>query len=217
MTACQILGNLCVLAMYNTNSAPCQAYQTIAKTRPVLSSILYDRPKGMPWLYYGFLSREDPKAIIAKTPNLQIDVSSGQGSAQLPLVLAVYDITGYFVGFQNLTTQFQYCQGNPTLKERWRSVGVNYQTSCSINLAYIVNSTNPTYFYEMYMTESTGSLYPVPIRIKNYRLNGNAINSGDTVESSTQLFQRFFTFDLISGIQGGSLQVLRAPISFQFT
>jgi hypothetical protein len=43
ITKCEELGNLCVLEMYDKSSAACQAYQTIAKARPVVSNILYDR------------------------------------------------------------------------------------------------------------------------------------------------------------------------------
>jgi hypothetical protein len=67
------------------------------------------RPKGMPWLYYGLLSREDASTIASKIPEVKVDVSSGSGVNTLPFVMAVYSLNGTFLGLQNLTTQFEVC------------------------------------------------------------------------------------------------------------
>lgn len=43
VTSCEQLGNLCVLQLYDKKTAACLAYQNLAKSRPVISSVLYDR------------------------------------------------------------------------------------------------------------------------------------------------------------------------------
>ena len=43
ITLCQQLGNMCVLQLYDKTSVACSAYIDIAKSRPILSSLLYDR------------------------------------------------------------------------------------------------------------------------------------------------------------------------------
>lgn len=43
VTYCEKLGNLCVLQMYDRTSVACAAYINIAKSRPILSSSLFDR------------------------------------------------------------------------------------------------------------------------------------------------------------------------------
>jgi hypothetical protein len=68
------------------------------------------------------------------------------------------------------------------------------------------------------LRETSGDLYPVPVRVTNYRLDGNSVNkiSDPWDFTSSQLFRRFFTFDLTSGISGGSLKVIRVPVSMDF-
>ena len=68
------------------------------------------------------------------------------------------------------------------------------------------------------LRETSGELYPVPVRITNYRLDGNTVNKVSDPSDFTrnQLFRRFFTFDLTSGISTGSLKAIRVPVSMNF-
>lgn len=66
-----------------------------------------ERPQGIPWLYYGLLSNEDPATTARKSPDIRVDVSSGSGVSMLPFVMSVYSVNGTFLGLQNLTTQLE--------------------------------------------------------------------------------------------------------------
>jgi hypothetical protein len=66
--------------------------------------------------------------------------------------------------------------------------------------------------------ETSGTLYPVPVRLLNYRSNGNLINKvSDPLEfTNNQLVRRFFQFDFASGVDDGVLKIIRAPAQFNF-
>ena len=192
----------------------------------------------MPWLYYGLLSGESAQIIAAKEPNLQLDVTPGSFFSQLPLVLAVYDIQGRFLGFQNLTTDLQvsyfhvdlqFCDDDTELKDTWRSAGVDYHLSCEINIASFLNSDS--YSMNLYdlcinifsnykdIVDSTGSLYDIPVRLRNYRLSDGTkvnINSNNYDYSNNQFFRRFFTFDGITGVRSNVLSHIRLPVYIKF-
>lgn len=218
MIACELLSNLCVLGMYDTSSAACSAYIAIAQTRAFISKTLYDYPKSLPYLYYGLIGHQSAESTASQIPNIKVDISSGSGISSLPFVLAVYNSTGYFLGFQNLTNQFMLCESDYSSKLAWLKVGVNYQIQCSINLNSLIFSNYTNYFYDLFITETTGNLFPVPVRIYNYRLNNAKVNMKSSFDtySDNQFTRRFFLFDFTSGWQGGKLKYIRIPTSINF-
>ncbi len=68
------------------------------------------------------------------------------------------------------------------------------------------------------MYKNDGSLYPIPIRILNYRQNSNLVNQNtDPFDFiNNQLFTRFLLFDSLSGLKTTGLNVLRVPIAISF-
>ncbi|KAI8924515.1 Meckelin [Entophlyctis helioformis] len=215
--SCQLLANLCVLSMYDQSSRLCAAYLKLAKARQSIKSSPYDdQPFGLPWLYYGTVNRELPQTTRNRIPGITLDVSGGAGVSSLPFVLGVYRLNGSFVGFQNLTTELQLCQSDPTTMSKWRKVAHNYITSCTLNLSNFLAAGYETYFYELFLLETSGSLYPIPVRITNYRSTaGTLVNANPSAIdwSNNQLVRRFFIVDTVSGISSGSLNVIRIPTS----
>lgn len=98
------------------------------------------------------------------------------------------------------------------------NVGTNVYKSCSIDIsAYLTGNVSTTLFYDLFAVKSSGSYYPIPVRIQNYLNSGSSVNaaSDGTVVSSNQLFRRFFIYDVSSGVQSGSLTAIRMPSSIK--
>ena len=69
------------------------------------------------------------------------------------------------------------------------------------------------------IVDSTGALYDVPVRVKNYRsTEGGKVNDNSNPYdySSNQLFRRFFTFDVLSGRRVNKLEAFRIPSKISF-
>nr|KAJ3421257.1 Meckelin [Polyrhizophydium stewartii] len=75
----------------------------------------------------------------------------------------------------------------------WNKATRYYTSSCSINLFNLVQSGYETYFYELFINQTAGGLYPVP------------------------LMRRFFVLDTASGVLNGKAAVIRVPASIVFT
>ncbi|KAI9328026.1 transmembrane protein 67-domain-containing protein [Zopfochytrium polystomum] len=201
--ACSLLANLCVLQMYNQKSAACKSYLDLALVRsPSKNSPIFERPVSLPWLFY----KEQALSISAISPNLTVDLSKNSG--QLSFVLATYNTDGTFAGFQALISQFDFCENGATLTSAfWREVGYNYVSKCSLSLRDITNTTTSTLFYDPYLLDDSGNLFPVPIRVHNL-----AENSDMGLDYTGNVFtRRFFLIDNISGVSNGTLQVIRFP------
>ncbi|KAJ8322951.1 hypothetical protein O5D80_008469 [Batrachochytrium dendrobatidis] len=218
---CQVLANLCVLAIYDQSNKLCAAYLTMAKSRQsILSSPYDDQPIGLPWLYYGIVNHESPQTTQQKIPNVVLDSTGLSGSLRLPFVLGVYHLNGSFLGYQNLTTQFQLCSTDSLTASNWDRVARDYTNTCLLNLYNLVSQNYDTYFYELFLAQPLGQLYPVPIRISNYRtVSGLQINRNPSMIdwSNSQLFRRFFLIDTASGIVNGATTIVRFPSSISIT
>lgn len=67
------------------------------------------------------------------------------------------------------------------------------------------------------MLNSTNGLYPVPVRIINYRdTSGNLVNSGSKPADSSQFFRRFTWIDTSTGVINSKLAYIRIPTLIQF-
>ncbi|KAJ3323654.1 Meckelin [Boothiomyces sp. JEL0866] len=204
--ACQYLGNLCVMALYSTTHYSCKAYTTLASLSsraPVLSDPFNDQPNGMPWLYWGLLSRETSQSIRKRIPTISLKITQ-PSQPLLQFVLGVYTVNGTFLGFQNVTTQLQACPFDYSYGLQWQQPGVGYNNTCTISLSK--KTFDPTLFYEIFLVQSTGAYYPVPVRIITPSLN---VDSAPTDQSS--FYRRFALVDTTVGIQNGVLKYIRFP------
>ncbi|KAI8612035.1 Meckelin [Chytriomyces sp. MP71] len=209
--SCQILGNMCVLQFYDTTSIACSLYQQILATRPSSKqSELFQRPVGMPWLYY---TETIPSQISQLVPNLTINFSNPPQTGALRFIMATYSPTGQFLGFQYLKNQFAFCTNSDVSSTPWLIVGHNYDVKCNINIANVANSTIETTFYEIFLIDDDGNYIPVPVRILNLQAN----QLGYEYYYAGNVFaRRFFLIDTISGVSNGVLQVLRVPTQISF-
>ncbi len=124
----------------------------------------------MPWLYY---ERTDFDSIEALN-DFDYTVSD---SESLYFKLAQYDIEGNLVHIHDLKDQLLLCERSVGDVEKIKKFGTNFFKSCKINLKTFVDASSETYFYELYLVNSTGSGNPneklkyddIPVAIKNYR------------------------------------------------
>ncbi|RKO82975.1 Meckelin, partial [Blyttiomyces helicus] len=208
---CEQLGNLCVLQLYDETTVVCQAYERIAETRSSTSESNYDAPQGMPWLYYGLLNHQDASAIAGTVPQLTLDLSSsGAGVSSLPFVLATYALNGTFLGLQNVSAQLQFCPPTPQ-SSGWLLPGYSYAEQCTVQLFGLASDSLDTVFYDLFLTDDTNTLIPVPVRILNFLSAGVQVNAGGsgTATTGNRLFRRFFLADNAAGTQDGIISALR--------
>uniref|UniRef100_A0A383WB01 Meckelin n=1 Tax=Tetradesmus obliquus TaxID=3088 RepID=A0A383WB01_TETOB len=194
--ACNSLANLCVLQMYSAEAAACQIFDELVteaagSSARRNSAAASPRPTTgpLPWLYYvpgtSYLSAED----------VDLQVSMSTSAAPLAFVLSVYDINGTWLGMHNWTLQFQVCGARIEEAAKWTRFGVNYASSCSIDLSGLLAqldfSSNGPRFYDPYLLQASGELYPLPIKLLNKPEIGSSIS---TTEQSGHV-RRFFYID----------------------
>ena len=97
---CQILGNLCVLQLYDEQATVCQLFEYITASRTEVNTFYNDAGwvDGMPWLYY----EQAPSNVVQKSGRVDVTVSfspSGGGNQSLTFFLARYAMNGTFLGF----------------------------------------------------------------------------------------------------------------------
>ncbi|KAJ3122034.1 Meckelin [Nowakowskiella sp. JEL0407] len=81
-TSCQLFSNLCVLQVYDESATVCQAYQSLALSRTSASVSNIDVPRGLPWLYYGLLSREDAITTAGKMLDLNLTITTSNSGIE---------------------------------------------------------------------------------------------------------------------------------------
>jgi hypothetical protein len=156
----------------------------------------------MPWLYY---ERTDFDSIES-LHDFNFKVSD---SKRLYFKLAQYDIEGNLVHLHDMKDQLLLCERSIDDVEKINRFGTNFFKSCTVNLKTIVESNHETYFYELYLVNSTGKGNPnealkyddIPVAIKNYRAaDGSFPNLDFSKTSELKYVKRFFLVDVISGI-----------------
>ena len=196
-TGCQVLGNLCVLTLYDEESAACELYRDIADSRPSFSNAIRDWPEGMPWLYF-----DSGTAVENELVELQLsfdeasEESNGSIFATLRFVLGKYAMDGTWLGFEDLTDQLQLCPNDPERAVSYLQFGNSYLNECNFNLHNVIDG-DETVFYDPWLV-TPSEMVPVKVRVKNLEVSGSRINEND--ETLDDVFtRRFFVYDNLSG------------------
>lgn len=224
---CQSLANLCVLQMYDTTSSVCQIYQSMQTARSGGVNQFSGWPSTLPLLYWG----TSLTALLTDTTlTKKMEYKKGttlDAAMQLRFYLAKFSLNGTFLGIERLRNQFAYCAGVGDAMSpdpSWTYFGYGSTTSYTCDIRMIAHAGEPI-FYDLYLrdlaadgvaadsaeVDAPGSLadlpltlYPVPVRIVNYRgATGNQpnINAAWSDESDDVLFQRFVLYDTVSGVR----------------
>lgn len=140
----------------------------------------------------------------------------------MQFVVGTYLLNGTFLGYQPLTTQLQAC-AEPAGIPTWNRPGQTSEITCKINVNGLAMSGGDTLFFDLckissqLVLKANGTLYPVPVRIKNYKNeNGQSINSDDKPTNDNRLFRRFMWIDMDSGVVNGAVKYLRVPTMIKF-
>ena len=201
LQACQLLGNLCVLNMYDEHSVACKQYSTIAQRRLGTYHGQEEWKVTMPWLYY---SGDASDVVNDRGLKMKMAFNDEHGnlSTSLTFKLAKYNIDGAFAGIEDLTNQLQYCS-NDNINAEWRRFGQAFRIEYSCNVDNLLDQD--MFVYDMYIVDDTCKgdtddfecLYPVPVLNRNFVSDGAFpnMNLSTLDEEDDRYTRRLFFFD----------------------
>ncbi|KAM8826582.1 meckelin isoform 1-T1 [Synchiropus picturatus] len=206
VTACQALGNMCVMNMHSfssVNSDACGLFNTIFRSRAALSStqdISYWRV-GLPWLYYG----DEPglASRVLRTESVPIGFSfrGKNRNSDIKLIAAVYNVRGEFLRWEAIGGgNLQLCQDTTTRLSAAFVFGTTYEQSCDLPVAQLLDSHPEPLFYDVFMDvggEENRKLLPLPTLVNNQQYYGQFINQERM--QNWYLSRRMFLVDTLSG------------------
>ncbi|XP_075438837.1 meckelin isoform X2 [Ascaphus truei] len=208
-TACQALGNMCVMNMHSTSSHndACGLFRYIFTQTAGLGSvrsISFWRPH-LPWLYYGDQPGFAPQVLSASPfpSSFSFKENDQTLNTKLPFLAALYDIRGNFLRWQSLAGGLlQLCPDIVTRLDAAFSFGTTYAQKCEIPLSKILSDYAEPVFYDVFLThsESDGqqNLWAVPILNLNLQNNDLFVNQGNNM-NNWLLTRRIFLVDTLSG------------------
>lgn len=195
--------------MYEETEAPCLAFKNMMESITTQENDFYGSgwKQGLPWLYYV----DNGQQVIERDSNvvegkLSFDSSDTNTLTTLRFVMGKYSLDGYFLGYENLTTQLQLCPADYTYGVDYRRFGTTVYSSCSYDLSQLITEylqpNNTNIFYDLWLVDYDGDFIDVPVKIKNYvDNNGNKPNESDDPKD-WKLTRRFFIYDTKSGLEG---------------
>ena len=187
LTACQVLGNLCVLTDYSrgTRRDACTEYERLLQGAT---------SENLPQLYY-----EENAALVLDQTTLNGRYSFGDSvdkPGSLEFVVAVYASNGSLLRYGDFIDELQLCSDRfPVLQSAFQ-VGTTYENECQ----YKVPLTGDLLFFDVFLRDGTdGKLFEVPVLNENYLDGGQAVNTNPD-RSAWQLVRRLFLVDSQSGV-----------------
>lgn len=208
-TACQLIGNLCVLLDYtleleksSSETDACKVYLDASKNRDYRNRN-FDWPVNMPWLYFKDNGQDATDTINRKDITTQFKANS-----RISFTFSMFTLNGTFVGLQNGLSHLQLCQDRLLKMNAADKFATSYTSSCSIAVSELLNTR--MYFYDMFLLLDEKTLYAVPVLLQNYKVNKALVNS-ESDESKWQLTRRFFLVENLVGktTEGGKLTMIR--------
>ncbi|KTG33446.1 hypothetical protein cypCar_00005011 [Cyprinus carpio] len=180
-TACQSLGNMCVMNMHSfstINNDACGLYNTVYRATAAQGSsqdISYWRAN-LPWLYYG---------------------------DQLGLASRILQNEPLPVGFSFKWAQ-KLCPDSPTRQQSAFTFGTAYKQSCVLTVSELLNGYPEPVFYDVFLViqkpQEVKHLLAVPLLNINQQFNGQSTNEGSNM-NNWLLTRRLMLVDTLSGRQ----------------
>ena len=200
-TACQQLGNLCVMLRYNEDNAgraatdACKEYLSLVRSYSSgFVAGITDWPETMPWLYY---KAEATNVVLSKT-NIHQIFSRGE---VVKYSLVSYAVNGSFLGISTDATKvFHLCSKEDSIANKAFQMTTEYRAACQMSVANLLKKE--TVFYDMFLQlgNNDESLYPVPVLVDNLSVRGTFVNQ-DADQTNWKLNRRFFLVDKYSGLR----------------
>lgn len=125
--------------------------------------------------------------------------------------LAIFELEGKFLGWQDLSDQLLLCRTSTELQEELLTFGTTLSSSCNFDLSKLVSSSifdhhkSQDLFFELYLEDYNEDLIDIPVLIKNFKDFNGVLRNADSSsgkESGWRLVRRFFLVDTKSGISG---------------
>uniref|UniRef100_A0A8C3K581 Transmembrane protein 67 n=1 Tax=Calidris pygmaea TaxID=425635 RepID=A0A8C3K581_9CHAR len=205
LTACQALGNMCVMNMNSLSSSitdACGLFQYIYVNTArlgIVHSIAYWR-HNLPWLYYG-----DQPGLASQVleANHFPTIFSFKGTDKLQFIAASFDAAGNFLKWQNLEGGIlQLCPDTQTKLNAAYAFGTTYQQSCEISVSKILLDFANPIFYDLFLEYNGNNgqqyLWAVPVLNLNLQYSEMFVNQGSNM-NNWLLTRRFFLVDALSG------------------
>uniref|UniRef100_A0A3P9ICP5 Transmembrane protein 67 n=1 Tax=Oryzias latipes TaxID=8090 RepID=A0A3P9ICP5_ORYLA len=206
LTACQALGNMCVMNMHSftgLSTDACGLFNTISRSKAALSSvqdISYWRAN-LPWLYYGDEPGLAGQVLQNKPVPLSFSFRGTKKNTDIQLLAAVYNVRGDFLRWDPIGgNNLQLCPEQAFKQAAAFSFGTTYQETCLLSVAKLLTTHPEPLFYDVFMDLGGGDnrkLLPLPTLVQNQQYNGQFINQGSM--QNWYLSRRIFLVDTLSG------------------
>ncbi|KAI7806628.1 meckelin [Triplophysa rosa] len=207
-TACQALGNMCVLNMHSfssiTNDA-CGLYNTIYRATAAQGSsqdISYWR-SNLPWLYYGEQSGLASRILQTEPLPVGFSFKGAQKNTNIELLAAVYSMRGDFLRWESVSGgNLQLCPDTPARQQSAFTFGTAYKQTCVLSVSDLLIGYPEPVFYDVFLViqsaQETRRLLAVPLLNVNQQFNGQFINQGSNM-NNWYLTRRLMLVDTLSG------------------
>ena len=194
--SCQILANLCVLAMYSATLPQCSYFLNSSRENDVL-----------PWIYYDeSINAETYIYNETKVPfNVSLDKDDDLNQFDLNFYADSWDIEGNYYGREKLKDELILCSDNYNDTQNYLSFGSTIIKECFINITrFLSRKEYKMRFYELYLYKEGSEYIDVPIYIPNIRYDTvgtyQARENFADIMSQWKLVRRFYIVDNLSGI-----------------
>ncbi|CAJ0922849.1 unnamed protein product, partial [Ranitomeya imitator] len=200
-TACQALGNMCVMNMHSTSpqsADACGLFRYIFTNTAALGvvhSISFWRTN-IPWLYYddqpGLAAR-----VLAAFPfpeNFSFKLNDQSRNRNIKLLAAVYDARGRFGGWRSLTRGLlQLCPDTDKRLDAAFLFGTTYEQNCELSIAKLLRDHPEPMFFDVYITyggiDGQQNIWPVPVLNRNLQHNDQFVNLAEQGRRDDSWFQ----------------------------
>ncbi|XP_061920166.1 meckelin isoform X3 [Entelurus aequoreus] len=206
LTACQALGNMCVMNMHSfsgISTDACGLFNTVFRSRAAFSptqDISYWR-QNLPWLYYGDEPGLASRVLQTDPVPVSFSFRGRNKNTDIKLLAAVYNVRGVFLRWENIGgSNLLICPETAIKRLSAFSFGTSYQESCDVSVADLVHTLPEPLLYDVFMDlggEDSRKLLPLPTLVYNQQYNGRFINQESM--KSWYLSRRMFLVDALSG------------------
>ncbi|KAM9387053.1 meckelin [Phaethornis superciliosus] len=208
LTACQALGNMCVMNMNSLESSSmdaCGLFHKIYMNTASLGnvhSIAFWR-QNLPWLYYGDQPGLASQVLEANNFPTVFSFKRTDKDVKLKFIAASFDATGKFLKWQNLEGGIlQLCPDTQAKLNAAYAFGTTYQQSCQVSVSKILLDFANPIFYDLFLEYNGDNgqqyLWAVPVLNLNLQYNEMFVNQGSNM-NNWFLTRRFFLVDTLSG------------------
>ncbi|XP_053468126.1 meckelin [Ictalurus furcatus] len=206
-TACQALGNMCVMNMQSStiSTDACGLYYTIYRATAAQGNN-QDNPYwriNLPWLYYG----EQPglASRVLQTEPLPVGFSfkGTNKNTNIQLRAAVYTVRGEFIRWENVgRSNLQLCPDTLTRQQAAFTFGTAYNQNCVLSVSDLLAAYSEPLFYDIFLVQQNTAgderLLAVPILNLILQFNGQFVNQASNM-NSWYLTRRLMMIDTLSG------------------